>query len=155
MITTLLIIHGLLAVVLLGAITHQAASVWWPARRPAGSIVGRFRAVTAPSYANTVIVLYLCSAVLGGVLIYPEFRVSVRPVLEQLELWAALGAFDLKEHFTVIGMATLPAYWYFWRPPLADQHARTRAVLTAMLAFVVWWDFLVGHVLNNIRGFGS
>jgi hypothetical protein len=155
MITTLLIIHGLLAVVLLGAITHQAASVWWPARRPAGSFVGRFRAVAAPSYANAIIVLYLCSAVLGGVLIYPEFRVSVRPVLEQLGLWAALGAFDLKEHFTVIGMATLPAYWYFWRPPLADQHARTRAVLTAMLACIVWWNFLIGHILNNIRGFGS
>jgi len=24
-----------------------------------------------------------------------------------------------------------------------------------MLAFVVWWNFLVGHILNNIRGFGS
>jgi len=55
-------------------------------------------------------------------------------VLEQLGLWAALGVFDLKEHFTVIGMATLPAYWYFWRQPLADQHARTRAALTALLA---------------------
>jgi hypothetical protein len=55
----------------------------------------------------------------------------------------------------VIGMATLPAYWYFWRQPLADQHARTRAALTALLAFVVWWNFLVGHILNNIRGFGS
>jgi hypothetical protein len=27
--------------------------------------------------------------------------------------------------------------------------------LTLMLAFIVWWGFLVGHVLNNIRGFGS
>jgi len=24
-----------------------------------------------------------------------------------------------------------------------------------MLAFIVWWNFLVGHILNNIRGFGS
>ena len=23
------------------------------------------------------------------------------------------------------------------------------------LAFIVWWNFLVGHILNNIRGFGS
>jgi hypothetical protein len=66
-----------------------------------------------------------------------------------------VGVFDLKEHFTVIGMAALPAYWYFWRPPLAEQHGRTRAMLTAILAFIVWWNFLVGHVLNNIRGFGS
>jgi hypothetical protein len=154
-ITTLLIIHALLAVALLGAITHQAVSVWLPARRPAGSFVGRFRSVAAPSYANAIVVLYVCTAVVGGILIYPEFRLSVRPVLEQLGLWAALGAFDLKEHFTVIGMATLPAYWYFWRQPLAEQHARTRAALTALLAFIVWWNFLVGHILNNIRGFGS
>ena len=155
MITTLLIVHALLAVALLGAITHQTASVWLPARRPAGSFVGRFRSVAAPSYANAVIVLYLCTAVVRGVLIYPEFRLSVRPVLEQLGLWVALGVFDLKEHFTVIGLATLPAYWYFGRQPPADQHASTRAVLTAMLAFIVWWNFLVGHILNNIRGFGS
>lgn len=155
MTTTLLIVHGLLAVALLGAITHQAASVWLPARKPAGSFVGRFRSVPATSYANAIVVLYVCTAVVGGSLIYPEFRLSVRPVLEQLGLWAPLGVFDLKEHFTVIGMATLPAYWYFWRQPLAEEHARTRAALTALLAFVVWWNFLAGHILNNIRGFGS
>ena len=43
--TTLLIVHGLLAVALLGAITHQAVSVWCPVRAAAGSFVARFRAV--------------------------------------------------------------------------------------------------------------
>ena len=155
MLTVLLIVHGLLAVALLGAITHQTVSVWFPARKPAGSFVGRFRSVSAMSYTNAIVVLFLCTAFLGGVLIYPEFRLSVRPVLEQLGLWVPVGAFDLKEHFTVIAMATLPAYWYFWRQPVAAEHARTRAMLTTLLAFVVWWNFLVGHVLNNIRGFGS
>ena len=153
--TAFLIVHALLAVALLGAITHQAASVWLPALKPAGSFVGRFRSVKAASYANAVVVLYVSTAIVGGTLIYPEFRLSVRPALEQLGLWAALGVFDLKEHFTVIGLATLPAYWYFWRQPLAEDHARTRAILTALLAFIVWWDFLVGHILNDIRGFGS
>jgi len=23
-----------------------------------------------------------------------------------------------------------------------------------ILAFIVWWSFLIGHVLNNIMGFG-
>ena len=27
--------------------------------------------------------------------------------------------------------------------------------LTALLAFVVWWGFLIGHILNDIAGFGS
>ena len=155
MLTVLLIVHALLAVALLGAITHQALSVWLPARKPAGSFVGRVRSVPATSYTNAIVVLFLCTAFLGGFLIYPEFRISVRPPLEQLGEWPALGVFDLKEHFTVVGMATLPAYWVFWRQPLAEQHARTRAMLTALLAFIVWWNFLVGHVLNNMRGFGS
>ena len=153
--TALLIIHGLLAVALLGAITHQAVSVWVPARKPAGSFIGRFRAVSGAAYANTIVVLYLCTATLGAI-IYPEFRLSIRVVLEQLELSVALGVFDLKEHFAAVGAAILPAYWYFWRQPLSDsKYARTRDVLTALLAFIVWWNFLVGHVVNNIRGFGS
>jgi hypothetical protein len=34
--TTLLILHGLLALALLGAITHQTVAVWWPVSAPAG-----------------------------------------------------------------------------------------------------------------------
>jgi hypothetical protein len=26
---------------------------------------------------------------------------------------------------------------------------------TSMLAFIIWWGFLSGHVANNIMGFGS
>ena len=154
MTTVLLIIHGLLAVALLGAITHQTATVWLPARKPAGGFVGRFRSVPATSYANAIIVLYVCTAVLGSV-IYPEYRMSVRVVVEQLEMPKTIGVFELKEHFAAIGLGVLPAYWLYWRAPLADEHARTRAMLTALLAFVVWWNFLSGHVLNNVRGFGS
>jgi len=152
--TVLLIVHGLLAVALLGAITHQAVSVWAPVHRPAGSFVGRFRGVSGAAYANAIIVLYVLTAILGGV-IYPAYRLEVRLVLEQLALHPQNGAFELKEHFAVVGLAMLPAYWYYWRQPLAPENRRTRAVLTALLAFIVWWNFLVGHILNNIRGFGS
>ena len=150
MTTALLIAHGLLAVALLGAITHQAASVLWPVAKPAASIVGRFRAVAAPGYANTVVILYVLTAILGAV-IYAEYRISVRIVLEELKLNAANGSFELKEHLAAIGLGMLPAYWWSWRQPGGSL----RAPLTAILAFVVWWNFLTGHVVNNIRGFGS
>ena len=153
MFTVLLIVHGLLAVALLGAITHQTLSVWWPARKPAG-FVGRFRSVPATSYANAIVVLYLATAALGAI-VYTEYRVVVRVVLEQLDLWKQNGVFELKEHFAAVALGVLPAYWYYWRAPLSGKDERTRAVLTALLAFVVWWNFLAGHVLNNIRGFGS
>jgi hypothetical protein len=147
--------HGLLAVALLGAITHQAASMLWPATRPAGSFSGRFRSVAAPGYANAVVILYLVTALLGAI-VYAEYRVSVRIVLEELQMRAANGSFELKEHLAAIGLGMLPAYWWYWRQPATDAAARrARSVLTAILAFVVWWNFLVGHILNNIRGFGS
>ena len=154
MTTTLLILHAILAVTLLGAITHQAISVWLPARRTANSFVGRVRAVAAPSYVNAIIVLYVLTATLGAI-IYPEYRLWVRVILRELRLHVPEGLFELKEHFVAIGLGILPAYWYFWRHSPAETHERTRAALTTVLAFIVWWSFLVGHILNNIRGFGS
>jgi len=32
------------------------------------------------------------------------------------------------------------------------EQATARRYLTWLLAFIVWWSFLVGHVLNNIKG---
>ena len=154
MIIALLILHGLLAVALLGAITHQAIGVWVPSRSTASSFVGRMRSVSTPTYVNAIIVLYLLTATLGGV-IYPTYRLHVRVVLEQMQLFWQNGSFELKEHFVAVGLGMLPAYWYLWRQPLADEYARPRAVITALLAFIVWWSFLVGHILNNVRGFDS
>jgi hypothetical protein len=149
--TFLLIVHGLLAVALIGAITHQAVAACWPAPKTAGSFTGRYRAVAAPSYANAIALLYLATFLLGGI-IYTEYRVVARPVVEQLEAWPAFGAFELKEHFAALGMGMLPAYWMLWRRP---AEGRTRAIVTALLAFIVWWNFLTGHILNNLRGLGS
>ena len=66
-----------------------------------------------------------------------------------------MGLFDLKEDFVVIGLGLLPAYWIGWRRQSIDERGRIPAALTALLAFVVWWSFLIGHVINNILGFGS
>ena len=150
----LLIIHGLVAVALLGAITHQTLATWAPAGARAASFFRRVRAVPSASFANVIVLLYVVSALLGATL-YLYFRVDVRPELERGGQWSALGLFDLKEHFISIGLGLLPAYWVCWRQPLADEPGRIRAVLTAVLAFIVWWSFLIGHVLNNIVGFRS
>src|SRR5208283_655615 len=152
--TVLVIIHGLVAIALLGAITHQTLATWTPASSPAGSFFGRFRAVPSASFANAIVVLYLVAPALGAI-VYPYFRVDVRPQLERDAHFQALGLFDLKEHFVSIGLGLLPAYWVSWRRPLAEDLASSRAALTAIFAFIVWWSYLIGHVLNNILGFGS
>jgi hypothetical protein len=148
----LLIVHGLLAVALLGAITHQAVAVWWPVRATAGTFVTRFRAVPSTTYVTAIIALYLLTAGLGAV-IYTHYTISARVAIIQLQLWKPYGLFEMKEHFAAIGLGILPAYWYFWQAAQANEHARTRAVLTSILAFVVWWNFLIGHIINNLRGF--
>jgi hypothetical protein len=153
MATALLIIHGLVAVALLGALTHQTLATWAPARARPGSFFGRFRAVPTAAFANAIVVLYAVSAILGAV-VYLYFRVDIRPTLEQAGHWQAIGLFDIKEHFVAIGLALLPAYWVCWRQPRDGESTRTRTALTAILAFIVWWSFLIGHVTNNIKGFG-
>jgi hypothetical protein len=107
--TVLVIVHGLVAVALLGAITHQTLATWAPAGATPGSFFSRFRAVPPASFANAIIILYLVAAVLGAV-VYLDFRVDVRPQLERDHHFAALGLFDLKEHFISIGLGLLPAY---------------------------------------------
>ena len=93
----LLIVHSLSAVALLGAITHQTISAWVPASRGAAdSFIVRMRAVPPTSYVNAVLVLYALTALLGAI-IYPSYRLNVRIVLEQMQLYIPNGAFELKE----------------------------------------------------------
>ena len=150
MATFLLIVHGLLAVVLLGGITHQAMAAAWPARSKSG-IFNSFRAVSGSAYTNANIVLYLVTATLGG-FIYPVYRVAVRTYLENARLNPAVGSFELKEQFIAVGLGMLPLYWLLWRRPPEGGGKSARIAVTLMLAFIVWYGFLVGHVLNNIRG---
>jgi hypothetical protein len=149
-ITTLLIVHGLIAVALLGAITHQTASTVWPAKS-AGSFLVSFRAVSAARYTTTNIVLYVITAILGAI-IYPTYRLAVRPYLESARLWTINGTFELKEQFVAIGLGMLPLYWLVWRTPLDGKLSAARTAVTALFCFIVWYSFLVGHVLNNVRG---
>lgn len=150
MATFLVILHGLLAVVLLGGITHQAMSVAWPSRSRTG-VIRSFRAVSGSLYTNANIALFVATATLGSV-IYPFYRVSVRTYLENARLNSAIGSFELKEQFIAVGLGMLPLYWLLWRR-LPEAGAKfARSAVTLMLACIVWYSFLVGHVLNNIRG---
>ncbi len=150
MATFLLIVHGLLAVVLLGGITHQAMSVAWPSRSKQG-IVSSFRAVSGSVYTNANVVLYLVTATLGGT-IYPVYRIGVRTYLENARLYPAVGSFEIKEQFISVGLGMLPLYWMLWRRPPEDGTRSARLAVTLILCFIIWYGFLVGHVLNNIRG---
>ena len=94
MATILVILHGLVAVALLGAITHQTLAVWAPSGAPPRSFFGRFRAVPSAAFVNAIIILYLVTALLGAV-VYLYFKVHIQPDLERDRLgqhWASLNS---------------------------------------------------------------
>jgi hypothetical protein len=152
--TILFIVHALLAVALLGALTHQAAAVLAPPRvGAAGGFVLRFRSVSGPSYATAVCVLWALAFILGG-WIYAKYRIYVRIPIEQEGLYKTLGAFELKEHLATIGLGLLPVYWHLWKNARNPAYDSARKWLTIVLAAICWYAFLVGHIVNNVRGFG-
>jgi hypothetical protein len=150
----LLFIHFALAVALLAAVTLQTASVLAPVRQAAGNFISRFSPVPAASYATLIVLLYV-PQVLMGAWIYVKYRTYVRIPMEGYRHWWTVGSFEFKEHVVTMGLALLPAFWYFWREPLSQEHAFARKWVTIFLAFTVWYSFAVGHVANDFRGVGS
>jgi hypothetical protein len=154
--TILLIIHGLLAIALLGALTHQTMSVLLPVRQAAGpaGFVTRFRAVQGAGYATAICLLWILTFLMGA-WIYVKYRIYIRIPIEQAGFWKTQGFFELKEHAASLGLGLLPIYWYMWKNAQNPDYDGARKSVTVLLAFICWFNFLVGHVLNNVRGFGS
>jgi len=156
--TIWLLVHLMLSVALIGALTHQAVSVAMPVRQVAGAggpgFVTRFRAVPAAGYAAAVCVLWVLTFIVGSY-IYTKYRIYVRIPIEQAGAWKTQGFFDFKEHVASIGLVLLPIYWYLWKNAQNPEYATARKAVTVYLCVACWFLFIVGHVLNNTRGFGS
>ena len=149
----LLFVHFLLSVALLAAVTLQAVAVLLPARQLAGNFVDR-SPVPAASYATAIVILYIIQALMGA-WVYVKYRTYVRIPMEELRRFWSVGSFEFKEHIVAMGLGMLPAYWYFWRQPLAPEHHLVRKWLTVFLAISVWYAFVIGHVVTDFRGVGS
>jgi hypothetical protein len=150
----LLFVHFALAVVLLAGVSLQSVAVLMlPARQTIGNMVER-APVPAAAYTTLIVILYVLQALMGA-WIYVKYRTYVRIPMEGFRHWWTVGSFEFKEHVVTMGLALLPAYWYFWREPQPDQHATIRKWVTIFLAFTVWYSFVVGHVANDFRGVGS
>ena len=151
--TTLLIVHGLLAVALLGALTHQFSSALRTSRPSGSGFLARFSSVPPARYTDAICILWVLGVLLGG-FIYAEFRIRVRIPMEQQEFFMTLGAFELKEHLAVLGMALLPLYRLLWKPETPERWMGCRLGITAYLTAVCWYSYLAGHVVNNVMGMG-
>lgn len=161
--SVLVIVHLLLALTLLGAITHQTVTLLWPARplapAPGGgpaapSLTRSYRAVRVNIYTNAVIVLYVLTAFIGAFL-YGPYRVTILPFFYGHGLKLFGGLFEFKEHLVVIGLGLLPIYWLLWKKVPLTEYVGLRRAVTTILAAFVWYSFLMGHILNNLKGFGT
>lgn len=150
----LLIIHGLAAVALLGGLTHQSAALLRGRKplMPSSGFVTRYAAVRGAGFSRAVVLLYAVTFLLGAV-IYPVYRTEVRIPFEEMGMGTAVGVFEIKEHWGGIGIGLLPWYAHLWKNDDEDgERDRARLVITLTLAAIVWFDFIAGHLLNNIRG---
>ncbi len=150
MIVFLVILHGLVSIALIGAITHQGLSVWRK-RAPAVAFIERFRAVPAPGYAAAVVVLYVVAFAIGAY-IYPAYVLDVKASLAESGFNTDIFLFQAKEHIAVIGLVFLPAYYHYWRRAPLTEFVMTRRFITTTVMLTVWWNLVVGHLLNNLRG---
>ena len=149
LITTLLMLHGILAVFLLGAVTHQFMGVVWPRQPGQTDFVANMRGIRPQVYVTPIIIMYVVEFSLGAI-IYPEYRVISRPPLEELRILYIIGLFEMKENFAAIVLAMLPAYWYFWTK--APEAKTARKMMTIILFGTVWFALFAGHMVNNARG---
>lgn len=146
----LTILHGIVAIGLLGAVTHQGFAVW---RKPgpAELFIDRFRAIPAARFANSIAVLYLLTFALGAY-IYPRYVLDVKASIADYGMRKTVGLFQIKEHIAVICLGLLPVYWHFWRSVPLTEAIGTRRFLTTFLTGGVWWNLVIGHLLNNLKG---
>jgi membrane-bound metal-dependent hydrolase YbcI (DUF457 family) len=148
-ITTILVLHGIISVFLLGALTHQFLGLFWPRSPGQTDFVANARGVRPQIYAQAIIILYVTEFILGS-LLYPTYRVLARPPLQDLQLTYIIGLFEVKENFAAIVLAMLPAYWYFWKK--APDYKMARMGITAIIFATTWYNMIAGHLVNNARG---
>ena len=135
----LLVLHGLAAVVLIGAVAHVA----WRAVR--GTLTAR----------NLIVPWLLWSYVvtfISGVLIYPAYRYYVRALYFEPQMRPVNFYFELKEHLSSLGLALLLAYWLSARSGEEPPVNRFRRVAAVTLFVIVAYSYVASLVLNNLKG---
>lgn len=145
---SLLLLHGLVSVALLGAVSHQTFGCWRTTSPARTGFLSRYALAEGAIFTYPVVLLFLATFVLGA-LIYPEYRLGARYAIEEMRLLGIVGLFELKEHCLALCLGLLPLYVWAWRHPIAPK---LRALSTTTLAGVLWFSFLVGHLVNNVRG---
>jgi hypothetical protein len=143
----LTVVHAVAAMVMLGAVTHQAIVAWRALR-------GRLNPRLARTYAVTGLIACAVTTAIGAA-IYPTYRYYVRG---QYLDHCAVGIsklFDVKEDFAVFGLLLAALVWIVARG-LERQSPRDHfwiyAGSTCTLAGLVWFNSISGLLIALTRG---
>ena len=148
MLKFLLLLHTTAAMVCLGAITHNLVMV-------VGYLRGKFRRTQLEKlYVTVSFIAFLCAYLLGGIGLYPAFRVEVRHAyFDSLLPWAT-GLFEIKEHWASLALALFIVYYLMRRrlePGAGNPLTKVYAVLGILLTLIIWFSAIVGLVLVSYR----
>ena len=143
----LLIAHAICSLTLLGVATHNGILALY-------HLFGDFRRpVLQKRYAAVLFWLYWI-AFIGGVIIYPIFRVAVRAAYFDSSIPLATGFFEVKEHWLALGLALL--LWYYPASRRIDIRApqsfhRFYHLAGVALMLIVWFAAVTGLALVSLR----
>ncbi len=151
--TFLLIVHGLISVALLGGLTHQTLAIKGSVAKNKTNFIDRFKGVDPSIYTKSICILWIVTFLFGG-WIYSKYRINIRIPLEQMGFMKTQGFFELKEHLVTFGLFLLPAYYVIWNQKGEDFNSGKK-YLTYLLCAICWFSFLIGHIVNNARGFAQ
>jgi len=143
----LLLVHLFATFVLVGSLTHNLFRV-------VDYLRGRFnREKLELLYVKVSLWSYIIVYVIGA-LIYPAFRVRIRPDFDRDIPWAT-GLFEVKEHWGAVGLA-LSFVYYFLRKSFQPNSEKEKLFLYVPVCFllniILWYKVIVSCYLTLLKG---
>jgi len=143
----LLLAHLFATFVLVGSMTHNLFRV-------VDYLRGRFnREKLELLYVKVSLWAYIIVYAIGA-LIYPAFRVRIRPEFDRDIPWAT-GLFEVKEHWGAVGLALFFVY-YFLRKSFQPNSEKEKLFLYVPVCFllniILWYKVIVSCYLTLLKG---
>lgn len=144
----LLILHALMAILLLGAMTHNvllAVPYLWKHYKKVG---------LEKLYVKVAGVAYALTFALGA-LVYPNYRYHVRDQYFDLQMPWASHLFDIKEHWAAVGLGLMGVYFVLsitLDPRVHRERVLLYVFLSVAITLIVWFNLISGLWLTALKG---
>jgi len=143
----LLLVHLFATFVLVGSMTHNLFCV-------VDYMRGKFNRQKLEQLYVTVSLWSYIIVYAVGALIYPAFRVRIRPDFDQDLPWAT-GLFEVKEHWGAVGLALFFVYYFLcknFQPDSEREKLFLYVPLCFLLNIILWYKVIVSCYLTLLKG---